>query len=176
MRYRHLAVVAACSACGAVNNLPGDAAAGDAPPADAPPARIFHGMVPQTSPVTFGNDPCIYTATLRQTDVQIGILPSGQVTGGQVQTLYQEAITSANCPFTPADPTISNYTFASAAAGGSGMTLTFQEKPGDTPGATLVIGLSKVGATYQAQLTFHRTDLTDVLNWTVMMTATLAQQ
>jgi hypothetical protein len=40
---------------------------------------------------------------------------------------------------TPA-ATISNYTFASATASGSGMTLTFQEKAYEEPGASLAIG------------------------------------
>jgi hypothetical protein len=174
MWYRHLAVAAACSACGAVNNQPAEAAA-DAP-ADAPVAQTYHGAVSASTPVAFGGAPeCSYTVTLRQTDIQLGILPSGQVTRGQVQTLYDEAITST-CGHPPASPTISNYTFASATASGIGMTLTFPEKPGDKPGASLVIALSAPGATYQAQLTFHRTDQGGVLAWTVTMSATLAPQ
>lgn len=66
----------------------------------------------------------------------------------------------------------SNYTFASATASGSGMALTFQEKPGDRPGASLVIALSLSGGTYQAQLTFRRTDLSGPLAWVVMMMPT----
>lgn len=170
MWYRYLAIAAACSACGTVSNQPADAA--DA----APVARTYHGMVPQTAPVAFGGAPeCSYTVTLRQTDIQLGILPSGQATRGQVQTLYDEAITST-CGHPPASPTISNYTFASATPSGSGMTLTFQEKQGDKPGASLVIGLTAAGAAYQAQLTFHRTDQGGVLAWTVMMSATLTAQ
>jgi hypothetical protein len=66
--------------------------------------------------------------------------------------------------------------FASATASGSRMTLTFQEKAGDKPGASLVIGLTTAGASYQAQLTFHRTDQGGVLAWTVMIPATLTAQ
>jgi hypothetical protein len=175
MWYRPLAIAAACSACGAVNNQPADAAA-DAP-ADGPVAKTYHAAVPASMTVAFGGAPeCSYTVTLRQTDIQLGILPSGQVTRGQVQTLYDEAITSMGCGHPPATPTISNYTFASATASGSGMALTFQEKAGDKPGASLAIGLTAAGASYQAQLTFHRTDLSGVLAWTVMMPATLTLQ
>jgi hypothetical protein len=176
MWYRHLAIAVACSACGAVNNQPADAAA-DAP-ADGPVARTHHAMVLVSPTVSFGGAPeCSYTVTLRQTDVQLAILPSGQVTSGQVQTLYDEQITGT-CGHPPASPTISHYTFASAAATTTGgMALTFQEKTGDKPGASLVLGLSLSGGTYQAQLTFRRTDLGGVLAWTVMMpTTALAPQ
>jgi hypothetical protein len=168
MWYRHLAIAVTCTACGAVNNQPPDARA-DAP-ADGPAARTYHAMVLESPTVAFGGAPeCSYTVTLRETDVQIAILPSGQVTSGQVQTLYDEQITSTGCGHPPASPTTSHYTFASAAASGSGMMLTFQEKAGDKPGASLVIALSLSGGIYQAQPTFRRTDLGGVLAWTVMI-------
>lgn len=167
MWYRQLAIAVACTACGAVHNQAPDAAT------DAPVARTYHAMVLSSPTVSFGGAPeCSYTVTLRQTDVQLAILPSGQVTSGQAQTLYDEQITSTGCSHPPATPTVSHYAFASAAASGSGMTLTFQETAGDKPGASLVIALSLSGGNYQAQLTFHRTDLGGVLTWTVMIPAT----
>jgi hypothetical protein len=174
MSYRHLAIAVACSACGTVHDQPTDAAA-DAP-ADGPVALTYHATVPASMTVPFGGTPeCSYTVTLRQTDVQLAILPSGKVTGGQVQTLYDEAITST-CGHPPANPTISNYTFATATTTASGMTLTFQEKPGDKPGASLTIGLTAAGANYQAQLTFHRTDLSGTLAWIVVISTTIIPQ
>ncbi|HEX3478624.1 MAG TPA: hypothetical protein VHT91_26560 [Kofleriaceae bacterium] len=178
MWYRLLAIAAACSACGTVHNEPTNQptdAAADAP-ADGPMALTYHAAVPQSSTVPFGGAPeCSYTVTLRQTDIQLAILPSGKVTGGQVQTLYDEKITGT-CGHPPASPTISNYTFASATTTAGGMTLMFQEKPGDKPGASLTIGLTAAGANYQAQLTFHRTDLSGTLAWTVTLSATLIPQ
>jgi hypothetical protein len=171
MSYRYLAIAVACTACGAVHNQAPDAAT-DAP-ADGPVARTYHAMVLVSPTVSFGGAPeCSYTVTLRQTDVQLAILPSGQVTSGQAQTLYDEQITGT-CGHPPATPTISHYTFASATASGSSMVLTFQEKAGDKPGASLVIGLSLSGGSYQAQPTFHRTDLGGVLTWTVMIPNTM---
>ena len=175
MSYKHLAIAVACSACGTVhNNQPADAAA-DAP-ADGPVALTYHAIVPASMTVSFGGAPeCSYTATLRQTDIQLAVLPTGKVTGGQVQTLYDEQITST-CGHPPATPSISNYTFATATTTASGMTLTFREKPGDKPGASLTIGLSAAGANYLAQLTFLRTDLTGPLVWMVTIPATLLPQ
>jgi hypothetical protein len=175
MSYRHLAIAVACSACGTVHNNQATDAATDAP-ADGPVALTYHAMVPASTTVSFGGAPeCSYMATLRQTDIQIAILPSGKVTGGQVQTLYDEVITST-CGHPPATPTISNYTFATATTTASGMTLMFKEKPGDRPGASLTIGLTTAGANYQATLTFLRTDLTGPLVWMFMIPATLVPQ
>ena len=175
MSYRHLAIAVACSACGTVHNSQPTDAAGDAP-ADGPAALTYHAMVPASMTVSVGGAPeCSYTVTLRQTDIQLAVLSTGKVTGGQVQTLYDEVITST-CGHPPATPTISNYTFATATTTASGMTLTFREKPGDRPGASLTIGLTAAGANYQAQLTFLRTDLTGPLVWMVTIPALLLPQ
>jgi hypothetical protein len=149
----------------------------DGPAGDGPGApTTYRGAVSQTMPpVMFGGGPapaCTYTATLKQLDVQLGILPSGKVTSGQVQALYVEGVVTT-CMYAPADPSIMNYTFASAAPSANGMTLSFQEKAGDHPGSSLAVALSSSGATYQAQLTFHRTDLGPPLTWTIVTTTTL---
>jgi hypothetical protein len=60
-----------------------------------------------------------------------------------------------------------------ATASGSSRTQTFLEKAGDKPTASLAIGLTAAGASYQGQLTFHRTDLGGALAWTVTMPSTL---
>jgi hypothetical protein len=174
MRSRILAAVALCTACGAVNNTPpGDGAASDG---TVVTPRSYHGTVPETSPAMFGGGPppaCTYTMTLRQIDVQIGVLPTGQVVSGQVQDLNVEAIVGT-CQFRAADPSITNYSLMSAVPSASGTTLTFQEKAGDKPGTSLVAELSAVGTGYQAQLTFHRTDLGPPLDWTVVVIVTLS--
>lgn len=161
------AIAVLCGACGQVGGGT----------ADAPAAPIsYHGTLAATSPVMFGGGPppkCTYTATLKQLDVTLGILASGQVMTGQVQDLYVEGVVT-QCEFTPADPSITNFTFRSATPGTGGMTLAFDEKAGDKPGAALVIALTTAGASYQAQMTFHRTDLGPPFDWIVNATVPLA--
>jgi len=178
MSPRIIAVAALCSACGAVNNTPGDAAVDTA----VVTPRTYHGTVPETSPSQFGGGlppACTYTMTLRQLDVQIGIVVQsgqpGQVVSGQVQDLNVEAIVGT-CQFSPAAPSITNYSLMSAVPSSSGTTLTFQEKAGDKPGTSLVAELSLVGTKYQAQLTFHRTDLGPPLDWMVVVIVPLSPQ
>jgi len=169
---RLLAFAGLCGACGAVNN-----ATTDAPADGSPPARTYKGNVAESSPAMFGVDApgkCLYSMTLRQLSIELGILPSGQPVSGQVQVLNVEAVLNVGtCPYLPADPSITNFTFASAMADPGGMLLMFQEHTGDKPGASLVAELSGNSAAYQAQLTFHRTDLGPPLDWTVLTAATL---
>jgi len=174
MHSRALATAVFCAACGNVNST-----AVDAPPLppDSPVTpTTYRGMVSQTTPaVNFGGGPppaCTYTATLKQLDIQLAILPSARVMSGQLQALYVEGVVMT-CMYSPADPSIMNFTLASATPGASGMTLSFQEKAGDHPGSSLAVVLSPTGAGYQAQLTFHRTDLGPPLDWTIVTTAML---
>jgi hypothetical protein len=183
MHSKLLAVAALCSACGAVSSLPADSRVADGAadgPTDGPVVQtptMFHGAVAQTMPpVRFGSGAplpaCTYTATLKQLDIQIGILPSGAVTSGQVQNLYVEGVVAA-CQSLPNDTTVMNYTLMSAMAGSTGTMLTFRERAGDKPGASLLVALSAAGTGYQAELTYHRTDLLPPFDWTVVTTATL---
>jgi len=177
MRSWIFAVAAFGSACGTVNRTPGmDASIGE-PAADAAVPVTYRGMVTATDPpVMFGGAPeCTYTVTLRQIDVQLGILSSGEVTSGQLQVLYDEELVGT-CGHPAAAPVISSFTFASAVASGTSKTLTFHEKPGDRPGASLVIVVTPSGAGYQAKLTFHRTDLGPPLDWMVTTTTSMVAQ
>jgi hypothetical protein len=161
-----------CAACGAVGNGSPDAAAGD-----PGVRRVYKGSVAQTSPVTFGGPApgCIYTITLRQLDIELAILTSGEVVDGSVQVLNVEGLVMP-CMFSPADPSITHFTFASAIRSPTGMTLEFDQKPGDKPGTALLIELTPLDGAYQAQLTFHRNDLGPPLDWTVVTTASLLLQ
>lgn len=174
MLARTLSIAALCGACGAVNNPTGDGSVSDAP-SETP--RTYHGTVPETAPVDFGGGThCTYTMTLRQLDLQLGILASsGAVVSGQVQDLNVEAIVGT-CQFIPAAPSITNYTLESAVPGAGATKLTFRERQGDKPGTSLVGDLTAVGASYQVQLTFHRNDLGPPLDWTVVVIVPLTLQ
>jgi hypothetical protein len=195
MRYRLLAVallVAALLAggCGTVTQRPADAGGGDGPALDGAPGTVAWRNQPSDVPlVMFGGTSaggimyCNYTITLKQLDLQLAILPSGQVTSGHVQDLNVEAVvpsptlgcTATNPPPIPAN--IAMYQLATATAGTGAMTLTFQGGTSNMPLATLVAVLTKVGSLYSAKLTFHRSDAPDpVFEWTVTATVPLAPQ
>jgi len=124
----------------------------------------------------------MYRITLKQLDVQLAILPSGQVTSGRVQDLNFEEVIPSTTPVvcTPTTPppipaNIAIYELATTAAGTGGLTLTFQGAAGNMPAATLVVDLTRVGSLYSARLTFQRNDGVDpVLAWKVTTTVPLA--
>src|SRR3954469_14462100 len=103
MPWKLPAVALVLGACGSVASTPGDAGS-DAPPgpvtwrnqpADVLPPAMFGGTgTASTPPLVF----CNYTITLRQLDVRLTILPSGQVTSGQVQDLNVEAVIPSTTP------------------------------------------------------------------------------
>jgi hypothetical protein len=167
MYSRCFAVVMMVGACGTVT--------GD--PSDGGTATTYRGTLDQTSPVTFGGDPyCSYTITLKQLDVELGILPSShQVTTGRVQDLNLEA-SLPPCTLPTIPPGIATYTLASAAPSATGTKLTFQGAADNAPVASLGINLSPSGSTYQATLTFQRTDSEALLNWSVIATIPLTAQ
>jgi hypothetical protein len=195
MQYRLLAVALLAGGCGTVTQRPADAGVGDGAAPDGAPGTVAWRNQPADVPlVTFGGTSpvtntqyCKYTITLKQLDLQLAILPSGQVTSGHVQDLNVEAVVPSMPPTTPfvcseTDPgsipaNIAMYQLATATAGTGGMTLTFQGGASNMPPATLVATLTKVGSLYSAKLTFHRSDgLDPVFEWTVTATVPLAPQ
>jgi hypothetical protein len=65
---------------------------------DAAMATPYKGTIAQTPLVAFGGTPyCNYTITLKQLEINLDILSSGQVTTGQVKDLNVEG-TDATCP------------------------------------------------------------------------------
>lgn len=185
MLWKFLAAAILLGACGSVASTPGDAGGGDA----APGAVTWRNQPGDVAPVTFGGKGagdllfCQYTITLRQLDVRLTILPSGQVTSGHVQDLNVEAVIPSTTPVIcdatnpgaiPAN--IAMYELATAGATAGGLTLTFQGGASNAPSATLVILLTKVGSLYSAKLTFQRSDAVadPVLTWTVTTTVPLA--
>ena len=191
MMLKVLAVAVLAGACGTVSAPSGtvdagigdSSSAGDARGSDGPgPSAVtWVGQLDKSPTVMFGGPSgqdnfCKYTITLQQLDVQIAILPSGQVTSGKVQDLNVEAVVQP-CMFNPIPPNIASYQLAGAAPSTGGMTLTFQGAGTNNPLVVLTIELSRAGTSYSARLTFHRNDgQPAVLEWTVTTTIPLAPQ
>lgn len=179
MTSRYLAVALLAGGCGEVASTHPAVDAGGQPDSNRPPDAAmgipFKGTMAQTPVVPFGGTPyCNYTITLKQIEIDLDILTSGQVTTGGVQALNVEG-TDANCPYPPAPAAIANYTLQSSVPNGTATRLTFQGATGNAPAASLVANLSSVGTGYSAMLTFHRTDQGPPLDWIVNTTLTLVQ-
>lgn len=173
----------ACAACGQVAATRSDAGSD----AGATPAT-FRGMT-ETQPVTFGGKAavgtaiyCMYKITLKQLDVELAILPSGEVSDGRVQDLNVEEIIPSTTPVVcdantgTIPPNIATYTLASATPAATGLTLAFHAAATNHPAATLAGTLLPAGDGYLVTLSFHRTDAADaVLNWTVAASLPLAR-
>src|SRR5262249_59144039 len=105
---------------------------------------------------------CMYTITLKQLEIELGIFPSGQPTSGHVQDLNVEAVvvstTPYNCPAdTPVIPAnIASYTFLSAKPSANGQTVTFQRGASNAPSADLTVALATVVSAFQSRRGFHR--------------------
>jgi hypothetical protein len=172
-----LAVALCAAACGEVDRTPVDAAV-DA----SPPPRAYKGTMDMVPAVTFGGLPyCTYTITLKQLEVEIGILPSGLVATGQVQDLNVEAVVPSTTPNCPADfevipPNIATYTMQSVTPSANGQTLTFKGGPSNMPPVDLTVELTTVGSAYQAKLGFHRNNVAAPLDWSVITTVSLSVQ
>jgi hypothetical protein len=180
---RVLAVACLASACGQVAGKPGIDAAGDGPPdgavdgrlPDGPVTTAHRGTLAQTSPATFGGAPfCVYTETLKQLQLDLDLLPSGQAVSGRMQALNVEGNDPAQCPNGVIPATIANYTLESAIPNGAAFKLTFRGVAGNNPTVSLVGNLTRTGATYSAMLTFHRIDQPAPLDWTVVTTLSLS--
>jgi len=170
-----LAIAAFASACGTVASEPKDAAVADGPGNETP--VMYKATMAQTPATPFGGAPyCSYTITLKQLDVEFGILPSSkQVTTGRVQDLNVEAVVPP-CQYGPSPPSIATYTLTSATPSATGTTLTFQGDPANAPMVSLGVELTSAGSVYQARLGFQRTDVPSPLNWSVLVTVTMSTQ
>lgn len=172
MTFRWLAL-ASLAACGKVASPPAEDAA---VPVDAAKATPYRGTLSATQPVTFGGSPfCLYTITLQQLSIDLDVVASGQPTSGRVQALNVEG-TDAACPNGVIPPTIANYTLSSSTTGAGGRMLTFEGAASNNPPASLVALLTPTGTQYTAMLTFHRTNQTPPLDWTVQTTIVLSPQ
>lgn len=186
MSARILAIALCASACGQVASRPGiDAATGqtDAPtghvdgavPPDGAMVVAHRGTLAQTQPSTFGGAPfCDYTETLKQLQIDLDLLPSGQAVSGHLQALNVEGNDPTKCTNGVIPATIASYNLESAVPNGTAFKLTFRGVAGNNPTVSLVGNLTRTGATYSAMLTFHRTDQPAPLDWTVVTTLSLS--
>ena len=178
MSLRVAVVAMFAAACGTVANTPPiDGAAADAPPDSVAPTT-YAVQVDMIPAVMFGGAPtCTFTITLKQLDVELAILPSGEVVSGRVQDLNMEDVLNVP-PCTPQtghiEPNIVTYTFTSAQPGTGGTMLSFHGATTNKPQATLVATLAPAGAAYTAMLKFQRTDGIPAVNWLVMTMVTLS--
>jgi hypothetical protein len=148
----------------------------DGQPSDAAMATLYKGTIAQTLLVAFGGTPyCNYTITLKQLEINLDILSSGQVTTGRVQDLNVEG-TDATCPDVPIPPKIANYTLTSATPASGSTMLTFQGAVDNAPAVSLLALLTGSGMAYTAMLSFHRIDQSPPLDWSVTATLSLAPQ
>jgi hypothetical protein len=164
-------VLASCSPSSGAQ-VPADATSVDAP--DTQPSTIYHGTLDQTAPVDFGGGMfCTYSITLTSLAIDVTVRPSGEVTAAAVQNLNVEGIVGT-CPFTPSPPSIAKYTLASAKPIPNGATLELDGDPANAPKVTLTIDMIASGVHQTVTATFHRTDQTAELNWSVTAQLTLA--
>jgi len=183
MILRILAIGLLASGCGSVGTKPGNDAAVDGQAdgkqdgrlPDGPMAAAYRGTLAQTQPATFGGGTfCVYTETLKQLQIDLDLLPSGQAVSGRMQALNVEGTDPTKCTLGVIPASIANYTLESAVPDGAALKLTFRGAAGNVPTASLVGKLTRTGATYSAMLTFHRTDQTPPLDWTVVTTLSLS--
>jgi hypothetical protein len=173
------AVALCAAACGEVAQSSVDSGI-DAPPTGTP--HIFRGTMDEVAPVTFGGSPyCTYHITLKQLQVDIGILPVGTIASSHVQALNVESVVPSTVPNCPPDygviaPNIAMYTLQSTNTSGGTVTLTLQGGSSNMPPADLTIELTSVGSAYQAKLGFHRTNVDPPLDWSIIATVSLSAQ
>lgn len=149
-----------------------DAAAGSADAALPQPTIAYHGTLAATAPVAFGGGMfCNYTITLKQLDIVVS-MQSVNVAAATVQALDVESTDTA-CPYTVMPPALQKYTLETAKPTPTGSTMTLS---GDPANATAVALDVNTMSTTAAQLTFHRTDQTGALAWTVTATVPLAKE
>jgi hypothetical protein len=154
----------------------GSQVAADARPVDAPATEsstVYHGMLDQTVPVTFGGGSfCTYSITLTSVTVDVTVRPTGEVSAATVQNLNVEGIVGT-CPFAPTPPSIAKYTLSSAKPIPNGATLELAGDPANSPKVALTIDMVAAGTHQAVTATFHRTDQDAVLNWSVTTQLTL---
>lgn len=139
-------------------------------------ATTYKGKLDATKAVKFGGDPfCEYTMTLKDIEIEVAALESGEVIGAAVKDLAVEA-TVPPCPHPPMDPSMQRFALTTVTKTASGATLAFEGAKTNQPVTSLVIDLTQVGVTYEASAGWKRTDQTPPLDWEVRTKLTLVSQ
>jgi hypothetical protein len=139
-------------------------------------ATTYKGTLDTTKAVAFGGDPfCEYTMTLKDIEIEIAALESGEVIGAAVKDLAMEG-TVPPCPHPPMAPSMQRFALTTVTKTASGATLAFEGASANRPETSLVIDLTRVGVTFEASAGWKRTDQTPPLVWEVRAKLTLAAQ
>lgn len=137
-----------------------------APPDASEQASRYRGILAATPATRFGGVVCTYDVTMKNIEIELAITPSGGVTSGSAKNDMVETIvgTCANPPLGSL-PQVFTLTTVNATE------LTFRGRGG--PETSLLVKLTKVGASWEADTTWERTDRTDDLKWFVKSKVTL---
>ena len=142
-------------------------------------ATTYKGTLDTTKAVPFGGTPyCAYTITLKDIEIEIAALESGDVIGAAVKNLAVEGTpqTDPPCPHQPMAPSMQRFALTTVTKTASGATLAFEGASTNRPETSLVIDLTRVGVTYEASAGWKRSDQTPPLVWEVRAKLTLAAQ
>jgi hypothetical protein len=155
------------------------ATAGPAPPAQhvdagsGGTATTYVGTLDSTPTVRFGGSPyCFYDVTLKQVEIEVAALPNGDVIGAQVTDTMVEASVPP-CTYSPSPPSAQSFSFTTSKPTADGFELSFNGAAQNQPATKLVVGLKKVGSSYEAAANWHRTDQPAPLDWTATTKITL---
>ncbi|MBX3234431.1 MAG: hypothetical protein KIT84_09440 [Labilithrix sp.] len=141
-------------------------------------ATTYAGTLDATPTVRFGGQGtggnfCNYDVTLKNVAIEVTVLPSGQVIAATVRDTMIEASVPP-CTYSPAPPSDQTFSFTTMTETSAGESqLAFKGAAGNRPATSLVVDLKKVGGSYEASATWHRTDQPDPLDWTVKTKITL---
>jgi hypothetical protein len=176
-RSSSLALVLAMSACGAV---PEDMVPDAGPDAPKPPGTTTYRGTLQMSPtVTFGGPPyCTYTETLRQIEIELNLLTTGEVKGGSSQALSVEMVLATTDPACDAgpgiEPNIHKFTFRSATRVGTGYMVLMDGNIANDPATSLAFMLTPATGAFTAAARWTRSGgIADSLNWNLTSNLTL---
>lgn len=141
---------------------------------DGTAATTYVGKLDTTVTVPFGGTPyCKYTVTLKSVEIEVAALPNGTVIGAEARDTMIEA-TVPPCSNSPAPPSARAFTFTTyTATGADTAQIAFSGAATNHPATKLLIDLKKVGGAYEASVSWHRTDQSAPLDWTVTTKITL---
>lgn len=138
-----------------------------------PSATTYVGTLDTTPTVRFGGSPyCFYEVALKDVRIEVAALPSGEIIGASAtHTMVENSI--EGCTLSGAPPTPCSFAFTTATQTADGYQLDFNGAAGNHPATKLVVNLKKVGSSYEASASWHRTDQNPPLDWTETTKITL---
>ena len=144
-------------------------------------ATTYKGKLDSTNAVKFGGKSgdtvyCEYTLTLKDIEVEIAALESGDVIGATVKDLVVEAVVPP-CPHPPMEQSTQRFALTTVTKTESGTTLAFEGATSNQPKTSLVIDLTPSGAVaFEAAARWKRIDLGPPFDWEVKAKVTLVPQ